>query len=168
LAAVAETFWEHPAAAFVYGDFEVIDANGHTLRRFRSSPYDPARVFTHGCYIFSGAMFLRRELIDRVGPFDNKFQACMDFDFLMRIGDVPAVHIDQVLARFRIRADQKSAAIRSTFLRESHAIRWRAAGRSVRMRALTLVLDVRDAVYLLTHRWRFGRAWSILRRDRRL
>jgi len=142
--------------------------DGAVVRRFRSSPYDPKRVFVHGCYIFSGAIFFRRELIERVGPFDENLHACMDFDYLMRIGDACAVHVRRTVALFRMSAEQKSATMRSTFLRESHQVRWRAARRSARMRLLTLVLDVRDSVYLLTHRFRYSRAWSSIRGTHRL
>jgi glycosyltransferase involved in cell wall biosynthesis len=167
-AAVAAAFQEHPDADFVYGDFEVVDGDGSTLRRFRSSRYDPKRVFVHGCYIFSGAIFFRRETIERLGPFDARLQACMDFDYLMRMGEARAVHVPQAVARFRLSPGQKSAAIRTRFLKESHKIRWRAAGRSAYRRLLVLMLTARDAAYLSTHRLRFSSAWSTIRRNRQL
>jgi NDP-sugar pyrophosphorylase family protein len=167
-AAVNAAFQEHPDAEFAYGDFEVVDADGSVLRRFRSSPYDPKRVFVHGCYIFSGTIFFRRELLDRVGPFDTRLHACMDFDYLMRVGDVKAVHVGHTLARFRMAGEQKTSTMRSRFLRESHQIRWRASGDSASRRLLTLLLDIRDAAYLLTQRMRMTRAWSAVRGTRRL
>lgn len=167
-AAVATAFERTPDADFVYGDFEVVDGEGSVLRRFRSSPYDPKRVFVHGCYIFSGAIFFRRETMERLGPFDARLQACMDFDYLMRIGEARAVQVPQAVARFRLSPGQKSAAMRTRFLKESHEIRWRAAGRSASQRLLAVMLSIRDAAYLLTHRLRFSSAWSKIRRNRRL
>lgn len=167
-AAVLATFELNPTADFVYGDFEVVDGKSRTLRRFSSSAYDPQRVFVHGCYIFSGAIFFRRELIERIGPFDESLEACMDFDYLMRIGAARAVHAGQIVARFRVTSHQKSATMRSKFLKESHEIRWRAAGRSPRKRMLALIVGARDSAYLLTNRLRFTRAWAALRRSRRL
>jgi glycosyltransferase involved in cell wall biosynthesis len=166
--AITEAFDKHPDADFVYGDFEVVDTEDRILRRFRSSAYDPARVFTHGCYIFSGAIFFRRTLLDRVGPFDERFHACMDFDYLMRIGPAKAVHVGATVAQFRMSGDQKSTSMRSRFLRESHAIRWRTANGSLRLRLLTLLLDVRDTAYLMTQRVRMTRGWSVVRGTRRL
>lgn len=167
-AAVLAAFEQNPGAEFVYGDFNIVDGKGQTLRQFRSSAYDPQRVFVHGCYIFSGAIFFRRELIERVGPFDESLQACMDFDYLMRIGRAKAVHVERTVARFRMSGQQKSTGIRSRFIRESHSIRWRSAGGSVRLRLLTLGLDVRDAVYWITQPLRMTRAWGVLRRTRQL
>jgi len=167
-AAVTAAYQENPDADFVYGDFEVVDGEGSTLRRFRSSPYDPKRVFFHGCYIFSGAIFFRRETMERVGQFDPRLQTCMDFDYLMRIGEAHAMHVPQPVARFRLNPGQKSAAMRTRFLKESHEIRWRAAGRSASRRLLVVMLSARDAVYLLTHRLRFSSAWSTIRRNRQL
>lgn len=167
-AAVHAALQDHPDAEFAYGDFEVVDADGSVLRTFRSSSYDPKRVFVHGCYIFSGTIFFRRELLDRVGPFDARFHACMDFDYLIRIGEAKAVHVGRTLAQFRMAGEQKTSTMRSRFLRESHQIRWRASGASTSRRLLTLLLDVRDAAYLLTQRVRMTRAWSAVRGTRRL
>lgn len=167
-AAVADAWSRAPDADFFFGDFDVVDADGSVLRQFHSSRYSPDRVFVHGCYIFSGTMFLRRSLIERVGPFDTKLQTCMDFEFLMRLGDVKAVHAGRTLAQFRMAGDQKTTRMRSQFLRESHGIRWRAANGSIRRRFLTIALGVRDAGYLLTQRMRMTRSWSAIRGTRRL
>jgi glycosyltransferase involved in cell wall biosynthesis len=168
LAAVAHAHQREPSADFFYGDFEVIAADGSRRRRFRSSPYDPARVFTHGCYIFSGAIVWGRALLDRVGPFDPALQGCMDFDYLMRVGQARAVHVGQPVAQFRVTGSQKSSRMRRTFLRESHDIRWRHAGNSRRRKVLTLLLDARDSLYLATHSIRNARAWAALRGERTL
>ena len=76
-------------AELVYGGFVLIDGVGRVMKEYASRPYDPRRVFTHGCYIFSGSMFLRRSRrLHRVGPFDPELRACMDLDFLLRLGPV--------------------------------------------------------------------------------
>lgn len=168
IGAAASAFAAAPDAQFVYGDFEFIGPDGAILRRFRSSPYDPRRVFTHGCYIFSGSIFYKRTLMDRVGPFNEQLDACMDFDYLLRLGSVKAVQLGRPVAQFRMSGAGKSTRMRSRFLRESHAIRWRAAGGSKRLRALTILLDIRDSGYLLTQRLRLTRAWSHVRGNRRL
>ena len=143
-------------------------SDGSVLRQYRSSRYDPDRVFTHGCYIFSGAIFYRRELMDRVGRFDDRLHACMDLDYLLRLGPARGVHVGVTVARFRMSGSGKSSSMRSRFLRESHAIRWRAAGHSRRLRVLTLFIDLHRAVSLWTMPLRLTRAWSAVRRAKRL
>ena len=167
-AAASMTFAQHPDADFVFGDFDLVDADGAVIRQFRSSPYDPDRVFVHGCYIFSGAIFFRRELLDRVGEFDRNLHACMDFDYLLRIGKARAAHVGTTVAQFRITPGQKSNAIRPRFIRESHALRWRTANGSRRLQLLTIALDVRDSARLLTNRIRYTKAWSGLRGQKQL
>lgn len=168
LSVVAEQADAHPGADFYFGDFDVIAEDGSLLRSFRSSPYDPWRVFMRGCYIFSGSIYFRRQLLDRVGPFDVRFQACMDFDYLARIGAASAVHVGRSLSRFRVTRSQKSSTIRRTFLSESHSVRRRYAGSSRRLRILAVALSARDSLYLATHRVRNSRAWSTLRGTRTL
>jgi glycosyltransferase involved in cell wall biosynthesis len=167
-AVVSKAFLEQPDADFVYGDYDVIRADGSVMRRFRSSQYDPDRVFSRGCYIFSGAMYFRRELIARVGPFDERLHACMDLDYLLRIGEARAVHVGVTVARFRRSGSGKSSRIRATFLREAHAVRRRAAGRSRRRRLLGLIADARDLVALATEPVRHTRAWSAVRPGKQL
>jgi len=58
--------------------------------------------------------------------------------------------------------------MRSRFLRESHAVRWRAAGRSLRLRILALLADVFAAVSIWTQPLRLTRPWSAVRRGKRL
>ena len=167
-AAVTRAFADHPEIEFAYGDFDMVRSDGSTFRRYRSSPYDPERVFIHGCYIFSGAIFYRRTLMERVGPFDEALHACMDFDYLLRLGPVASAHVGSTVAKFRMSGAGKSTSMRSRFLREAHDVRWRRAGRSLRLRLLTLFLDLETAVSLWTQPLRLTRAWSTVRRGKRL
>lgn len=166
--AVEEAFAMAPAADFVFGNFDAIDPAGNLLRRFTSSEYDPRRVFVHGCYIFSGAIFYRRAFMDRIGPFDPTLQTCMDLDYMLRLGSARGVHTRTTVAQFRITDQQKSSTMRRQFLREAHALRWRAAAGSTAVQALTLALDIRDSAYLVTHRFRHTRAWGRVRGQRQL
>lgn len=167
-AAVSRAYELRPEAEFVYGDFDLIGADGRRLRRYQSSAYDPRRVFVHGCYIFSGAIFYRRSLLDRIGPFDERLRACMDFDYLLRIGDVPSVHLNVPVACFRMSGSGKSSKMRSRFLKESHAVRWRIAGESLALRLLTLALDGWSVITISTQPLRLTKAWSAIRRGKRL
>lgn len=167
-AAVHHAFARSPEAEFVYGDYDMIGADGRIIRRFRSSAYDPRRVFTHGCYIFSGAIFWRRTLLDRVGPFDERLNTCMDFDYMLRLGDVPSIHIGKSVAGFRMSGAGKSSTMRSQFLREALMLRRRVAGRSVRLRLLAWLLAAVELVSLYTQPVRLTRPWSAIRGSRRL
>jgi glycosyltransferase involved in cell wall biosynthesis len=167
-AEVTRAFAAAPHVELVFGNYDMIGADGRVLRRFLSSAYDPKRFFTRGCYIFSGAMFFRRTLLERIGPFDVSLQTCMDFDYMLRIGDVEAVHIDAIVAGFRMSGEGKSSTMRSRFLREAYRIRSRAAGRSVRGRLLAVGIAGLELVSLYTQPVRLTRPWATLRGRRRL
>lgn len=167
-AAVERALTENPDADFVYGDFDMIRADGSVMRRFQSSPYDPDRVFVHGCYIFSGAIYFSRRLLDRVGPFDERLHAVMDLDYLLRIGPARTVHVGAPVARFRMSGAGKSSRMRGTFLREAHAVRRRAAGQSRRRRLTGLAIDARDFLLLASEPLRHTRLWSSVRGSKRL
>jgi glycosyltransferase involved in cell wall biosynthesis len=166
--AAQAAFERHPEAEFAYGDFDMTRSDGAIIRRYRSSPYNRRRVFTHGCYIFSGAIFYRRELLERVGRFDTGLHACMDFDYLLRLGDARSIHLGVTVARFRMSGSGKSSQMRSRFLSESHRVRWRNAGQSARLRLLTLLLDAFAAFSIWTQSIRLTRAWSAVRSGKRL
>jgi glycosyltransferase involved in cell wall biosynthesis len=163
-AAALALFESRPELDFVYGDFDVVDADGAVLRHYRSSAYDVRRVFTRGCYIFSGAIFYRRSLLEKVGPFDVHLHGCMDFDYLLRLEGARWASTRRAMAQFRMSGGGKSSTMRSQFLRESHAVRWRHAGRSARRRLLTLILDIEMAIALWTQPLRLTRAWLSMRR----
>jgi glycosyltransferase involved in cell wall biosynthesis len=167
-AAAIAAFASDPELDFVYGDFDVVGPDGSILRHYRSSPYDVGRVFTRGCYIFSGAIFYRRSLLRRVGQFDVDLHGCMDFDYLLRLGGARSTSTGRTMAQFRMSGGGKSSTMRSRFLRESHAVRWRHAGRSWRRRLLTLVLDAQMAIALWTQPLRLTQAWLSMRRVKRL
>jgi glycosyltransferase involved in cell wall biosynthesis len=160
-AAALEAF---PDAGLVYGDFDVIDASGKCLRTYSSPKYRWERLLLRGCYIFSGSMFFRRSLIDRVGSFDPKLHACMDYDYLLRVGDAARpVHTGRKHAQFRVHAASKTTSGRTRFLREAHNVRWRHAGSSARLRSLALVADAETALALLTAPVRQSRLWFAVR-----
>jgi glycosyltransferase involved in cell wall biosynthesis len=168
LAAVQEAFTRDPEAEFAYGDFETIGPDSRVIRRFRSSPYDVQRVFRRGCYIFSGAIFYRRALLERLGPFDERLEACMDFDYLLRLGETPSIHVGKTVAGFRMSGGGKSSTIRSRFLREAYSIRMQVAGQSRRRQLLALFVAGIELVSLYTQPVRLTRPWSIVRGSRRL
>lgn len=68
---------------------------------------------------FPGTMLARREVFDRVGPFDPNFEIGFEVDWFARAQDagVPSAVIEQVLLHKRIHADN-NAARREHFRRE--------------------------------------------------
>jgi glycosyltransferase involved in cell wall biosynthesis len=78
---------EHPEAAFAYGRYLNISANGAPL----SPSMRPCVENEHYVHLLKAnyigmhaAVIYRREVFDAVGGFDERLKACEDFDFYLR------------------------------------------------------------------------------------
>jgi len=136
--AVAEVIDRNPGVEFVFGDFNVVNAEGGLVREYRSSPYDWDRLYCRGCYIFSGSLFFKRSLYDEIGPLDEELHVCMDYDFLLRMRERQAQHIQRPLAAFRVHDAAKSSTLgrRARIELDIIARRYRTASRQLQLRKL--------------------------------
>ncbi len=85
LASVLEAFRRHPDADVVYGDADLIDAEDRVLRRYPTEEWSLERLKLV-CYLCQPAVFVRRRVIDRFGPFDANLHYCMDYEYWLRLG----------------------------------------------------------------------------------
>jgi glycosyltransferase involved in cell wall biosynthesis len=109
LEAVGRAFAEHPEAEWVTGRCLIIDAGGREIRRpiarykdFLLRRYSYPALLTQN-FVAAPATFIRRDALQAVGLFDERFRYSMDYDVwlsLARRGD-PVV-IDKPLAAFRM------------------------------------------------------------------
>jgi glycosyltransferase involved in cell wall biosynthesis len=167
-AAAVATLEVHPESEFVFGDFDLIDGRGRILRRYTSSDYSFQRLLRHGTYIFSGAMFIRRRLFDRIGEYDASLYACMDIDLLLRAGDESKpTHFVGSAAQLRMHGNNKSTRAYGAFFREGHRIRQRYVTGMADYRWM-IWRDAQEAVFLLSTPLRLSRVWSFFRRGKRL
>ena len=111
LGAVGRAFVAHPRAEMVAGGGEVFreTASGtETLIHVNDNGAKALREqdVIHGSPILN-ARFFRRELLERVGPFDTRWRRCADFDLLMRVlhANPERALVDQVVYRSRAHAD---------------------------------------------------------------
>ncbi|WP_248924704.1 glycosyltransferase family 2 protein [Paenibacillus hamazuiensis] len=98
----------NPNWGVVYGDGNYIDAHSAFLRSYPVRPFGLERLY-RACIICQPAAFIRREVFEKVGPFDESLQFCMDYDMWMRIcKHYEFGYMDVVLANSRIHAGSKS------------------------------------------------------------
>jgi glycosyltransferase involved in cell wall biosynthesis len=109
LAFVAESFRANPAVDVVYGDCDVIDANGKLLWRVEPGPYRFHRLLRRGNTIAQPAVFLRREVFERVGYLDESLEFGMDYDLWLRLCTERVMYVPRVLAAFRWHRASKTA-----------------------------------------------------------
>lgn len=98
----------HPEWGVVYGKGNYIDANSKTTHAYQVEPYSARRLF-ESCYICQPAAFIRRSVFNVVGPIDESYHFCMDFELWMRISKKFEMGFkDRHLANSRLHPECKS------------------------------------------------------------
>jgi glycosyltransferase involved in cell wall biosynthesis len=121
---VAREFVAHPEVDFVYGDGDVIDETGNLQWEWLSRPYNHAVMtsyhflwndFTN--YIMQQATFWRRNVLDKIGYFDESFHYGMDVEYWIRAGQagLKLHHIPHKLGKFRLIQGTKSLSSSTVF-----------------------------------------------------
>jgi glycosyltransferase involved in cell wall biosynthesis len=110
LARVVEAFTARPGALWLTGACEIIDRDGHEIRRAVTaykrlllSHYSFPLFLTQN-FIASPSTFVRRTAFDEVGMFDERFRYSMDYDMWLRLArrEAPIVLGGDALASFRM------------------------------------------------------------------
>jgi glycosyltransferase involved in cell wall biosynthesis len=85
VAAALAVFESDPTVSVVYGDADFIDADDRFLRRYPTEEWSLERLKLL-CYLCQPAVFFRREVLERCGPFDARLNHCMDYEYWLRLG----------------------------------------------------------------------------------
>jgi glycosyltransferase involved in cell wall biosynthesis len=101
---------KHPEYGLVYGKANHTDKDNKPLRPYPvEKGVDYARLFDV-CTICQPAAFIRKRVLDEVGPIDESLHFCMDYDLWIRIAKkYPFGYIDHIMANSRLHDDCKSA-----------------------------------------------------------
>lgn len=100
--AVVKCFTDHPDVSVVFGDCNVMDANGEMISRVYSYDFDLKRSITTACPLYTPAVFFKREVVDRIGLLDTALPAS-EFDYYIRAAKIFKLQrINKVLANFRL------------------------------------------------------------------
>ena len=105
LADVAAAFAD-PQVDAVYGDLDYV-AQGDTnrvIRRWRSGEYSPA-LLARGWMPPHPTLYLRRQVIERWGPFDASLRIAADYDAILRYfgrGAIRPAYVPRVLVKMRV------------------------------------------------------------------
>ena len=123
---VINYFLENPSTNILYGDCINLLPNGRTIAKPKFS-YDFKIALYAALMINQPASFWRRDIHEKIGYFDERFDCCADYDFYLKAGyeldNKTIVHIKRFFAFFRVHPDQKSISLRSTFTNDTRNIR---------------------------------------------
>ncbi len=102
---VAEAFSD-PSVDGVYGDLKYVSASdtSKVIRYWVSGEYDPKNL-SKGWMPPHPTLYLRREVFEKWGTYDTRFEIAADYDAMMRYlvkGDIKLGYIPKVLVKMRI------------------------------------------------------------------
>jgi GT2 family glycosyltransferase len=121
---------QHPEWQMVYGRATLIDEQNRSVGTYRTLPFSLRRLAEDTC-ICQPAAFWRCSLAERIGPFDERLQYCMDYDYWLRmaLAGSEIVHVDNLLACARIHPRAKTSTSLAAMYRESMTVCQRHLGR---------------------------------------
>jgi glycosyltransferase involved in cell wall biosynthesis len=117
LLAVGNYFARHPEVSWLTGWCRTVDSRGKEIRKistFYKQFWLLLRSYTALLvldYISQPATFWRREVLEKVGNFDETLQFAMDYDYSLRVGRHYKLFVlPRYLARFRVHPASKAGA----------------------------------------------------------
>lgn len=131
LGTVVNFFNDHPAIDVVYGDANHIDEDDEFIERYPTEPWDLERL-KNVCFISQPATFLRRRIVDALGPLDLSLRYCMDYEYWFRLGLHGAhfAYVPELLAATRLHGEAATLAQRVACHVATNDITWRHLGRT--------------------------------------
>ncbi|MGA7676575.1 MAG: glycosyltransferase family 2 protein [Rhizomicrobium sp.] len=121
------------AADVVYGDLDMVDNHNtrRVHRRWKSGHFS-RRAFRLGWMPPHPTFYVRRTVVDKIGPFDLSYTIAADYDFMLRalmLHDFSVAYVPKVLVDFQV-GGVSSNGLRSIFTsgRESLHARRRYLG----------------------------------------
>lgn len=100
---------EHPETVMAYGDYELIDVDGKTIRTVVAPEFDYAAMVGDIVVQPGPGVFFRRPAYLQAGGWDPGLRQIPDYDFWLRLGAVgPFRRLPEVLAEYRVHGESQS------------------------------------------------------------
>jgi len=119
LSKVGEYFAAHPDIDLVYGDLNLVDAEGKRL--YTARPLLRLEILVYeNAFVPQQGMFWRRSLYERVGGLDPSLSFAMDFDLVVRflLAGARVRKLPAILANYRWHPAAKSSTLRDVMEKE--------------------------------------------------
>ncbi len=121
---------EHPEVGMVYGNANLIDAQGNVLGPFPARQTNYKRLRQGYVHIPQQASFFRAGLWQQVCPLDPTFYFAMDYDLWVRLAKISTLqYVPQLWANFRLHGQGKTIASDDRCYPEMLRVHWREGGR---------------------------------------
>jgi glycosyltransferase involved in cell wall biosynthesis len=154
----ADVFVRNPQWQVVYGDSTWIDAEGRFMRPKKEIEFDRFIWLYEGSnYIPQPSTFWRRDIYERVGGLDARWDYAMDADLWARFAEVTHLHhVPRSWSRMRSYPEQKQVRLRNKSKAEGALIanrylpdepRWRRRLKRILAKSLRIALKVARGAY---------------------
>jgi glycosyltransferase involved in cell wall biosynthesis len=119
------------APAIVYGDYQIIDAEGAVLKQRRQPSFNYWDCLYSYLTVQNCAAIFRTDLCRATGGFDPNLQFCMDYDLILRLAaNGPVHHVREYVGCFRRHEAAKTSNLQSVCKTETEQLRLKVSGRS--------------------------------------
>ena len=106
---VSDYFEKHTKAKIVYGKGGFIDKKGKFIGYYKTQFPTLDNLFKE-CVISQPTVFMRKEVYEQIGPFDENLKYAMDYDYWIRVAKKFKFNfIDSVLASTRLHSESKTS-----------------------------------------------------------
>lgn len=108
------------------GDHSIVSASGSRIRLYQTCALQRSKLYSRGCYVFSGSMFVRTEILRRIGGFSTEYNYCMDLDVMLTLveqSDFTQAHIPVVIGSLRWHDESKSGGQGAHFISDGWKVR---------------------------------------------
>ena len=97
LAIVQNFYAEHPQISWSSGNIKVV-RGGETI--VIGKPFDAGKLYRGMRSVAHPTWFVKKEVYNRIGLFNNDFKIAMDYDLMCRIANEPYGYINETIAIF--------------------------------------------------------------------
>lgn len=112
-------------ADVVYGKCLLVDAAGIRIGSYRTEPFSYRRLLIRNI-IAQPAVFFRRRVYDRFGPFDERLGFAMDYEYWLRCGrEASFTYVPELFAAYRIHPAAKTSTGALKHAAEANQLRMR-------------------------------------------
>lgn len=124
LSYVKKMFEDNPEVDVVYGDCGYMDSNDVVFRVKKAPQFSKSHLYKKN-FIFQPATFFRRRIYEKIGPLDERYHFCMDYEYWIRMAKNAAVfrRLPMTLACMRFHDLAKSVAKIQIALNEERAMK---------------------------------------------
>lgn len=115
---IVEYFANNKKIDIIYGEGEYIDKDGKEFERYNTLPFS-RDLLKYLCFICQPTLFMRREVRERVGWFNEKLHTCLDYEYWIRASrDYFFGYIPYKLATSRMHLKNGTIVLRSQVFKD--------------------------------------------------